>query len=301
LSSFPLVVIVGAARSGTTLLSDSLLAKIPDISYTGEIDFVWRRGAAFSDSDIRVSGKEAHRRDIQKWFLRFCQRHGGTLVLDKTPSNVLRIPWIKSVFPSAKIIHIIRDGRAVSVSAQKEWLGISKTAIDSQAFRQMNTRQKVRDVTARKLRLYDRVWCPGSLVEVFSDFSKAVRVYSRVVGAKPFGNWGPRTPGLAALRHSLPLLNVCALQWEFCVRLARFHGQSCASDYLEIHYENLTSDTAATLEKVSEFANVPIDMGLFRDLFVRSNVASWQAGLKEDELQQLEALIRPTLRQFGYC
>ena len=40
---------------------------------------------------------------------------------DKTPFLVYRLPWIKLIFPNAKIIHIVRDPRAVVLSRRKEF------------------------------------------------------------------------------------------------------------------------------------------------------------------------------------
>ncbi len=40
---------------------------------------------------------------------------------DKTPSYIIHIPLLKSLFPSAKIIHIVRDVRDYSLSSHKAW------------------------------------------------------------------------------------------------------------------------------------------------------------------------------------
>lgn len=44
---------------------------------------------------------------------------GHRLWGDKTPYLAIRIPWIYLVFPEARIIHIVRDPRAVVVSRKK--------------------------------------------------------------------------------------------------------------------------------------------------------------------------------------
>jgi hypothetical protein len=40
---------------------------------------------------------------------------------DKTPYLVYRLPWVKLMYPKAKIIHIVRDPRAVVLSRQREF------------------------------------------------------------------------------------------------------------------------------------------------------------------------------------
>ena len=44
---------------------------------------------------------------------------------DKTPLYVRHIPLIAQIFPGAQFIHVIRDGRDATLSAQKKW-GLSK-------------------------------------------------------------------------------------------------------------------------------------------------------------------------------
>ncbi|AHM59909.1 sulfotransferase superfamily protein [Flammeovirgaceae bacterium 311] len=48
----------------------------------------------------------------------------ATLIGDKTPYLVLRLEWLKTLFPGAKIIHLVRDSRAV-VNSRKSTLNES--------------------------------------------------------------------------------------------------------------------------------------------------------------------------------
>jgi hypothetical protein len=47
--------------------------------------------------------------------------HGATRWGDKTPSYVLHISTLNEIFPTAQFIHVIRDGRDATLSAQKKW------------------------------------------------------------------------------------------------------------------------------------------------------------------------------------
>lgn len=38
------------------------------------------------------------------------------VLVEKNPRHTLRIPFLKAIFPDAKIIHIVRDGRDVTCS-----------------------------------------------------------------------------------------------------------------------------------------------------------------------------------------
>jgi len=48
-------------------------------------------------------------KNIRQAFEKYERTHGG-VVVEKTPSNVLRIPFINEVFPEARYIHIYRNG-----------------------------------------------------------------------------------------------------------------------------------------------------------------------------------------------
>lgn len=65
---------------------------------------------------------------------------GSSRILDKYPEHIFRIPFVKSIFPDAKFIFIVRDGRDTSLSVGRwckkhtqhykdethDWWGINK-------------------------------------------------------------------------------------------------------------------------------------------------------------------------------
>lgn len=55
--------------------------------------------------------------------------HGATRWGDKTPLYVRYVPTIRALFPQAKFIHMIRDGRDATLSAFKKW-GHEKAYMD---------------------------------------------------------------------------------------------------------------------------------------------------------------------------
>jgi hypothetical protein len=110
----------GAPRSGTTLLYQ-LLSKHPDVAYLASEEgkplegtgFWWQafgehRGAMNEDMAARDKIKK-----IQGAYGRMLRQQRRTRILDKSPFMTLWIPLMDCVFPDAKHIHIIRDGRAV--------------------------------------------------------------------------------------------------------------------------------------------------------------------------------------------
>jgi len=149
--STPPFFIVGSGKSGTTWLK-SLLNSHPEILCMGEGRFFnrqWNRedlrdanakvpprslyGALYNSEDLRLwleRSPWSSYEDTERYFASltrftieyFLQRKlvsaGGRVVGDKTPffpgANV--VEEIKEIYPEAKIIHVIRDGRDVEVS-----------------------------------------------------------------------------------------------------------------------------------------------------------------------------------------
>lgn len=113
--------LVGAPRSGTTYLG-RCIAALPGFSYFNE-----PRATKYAAGCVYRS---AWPRWILERYYRLCYRgllstsgpEGGRLA-EKTPRNCFLIPFLASVFPDARFLHLIRDGRDAALSwSRKPWL-----------------------------------------------------------------------------------------------------------------------------------------------------------------------------------
>ena len=67
---------------------------------------------------------------LQAVFSNLSKRHGKKRWGDKTPDYVVELERLATVFPAAKFIHVIRDGRDVCLSLlEKGWRGTSPSAV----------------------------------------------------------------------------------------------------------------------------------------------------------------------------
>lgn len=115
------LILVGSPRSGTRALG-SAIAVHPQIDNRSEARLLWDKDFHARSNDTRKVAEDVRRVDAIRLQGNFCYYQwisGKHVVLNRHPENSLRIHFIKKIFPSAKIVHIIRDGRATVCSAYR--------------------------------------------------------------------------------------------------------------------------------------------------------------------------------------
>ncbi len=152
-TTIPMPVILGAPRSGTTLLRFMIDAH-PDVAIPPETGFLVQ-GTQFigTGDDLRQEffetitafppgvaawpdfgiPKETFRHIIKRiepfsvsegyraFYRAYAERFGKPRWGDKTPMSCLHLDTIESVLPEAHFIHLIRDGRDVALSWRQTW------------------------------------------------------------------------------------------------------------------------------------------------------------------------------------
>jgi len=129
------VFMIGCARSGTTMIAD-ILGQHRDIAHYSEANDIWDpNGYPWYESDLQrppnwidpykfneIWWKDTKDRYIEiKGVFGFFQKLSRKkMFLNKTPMNTFKIPYILEMFPTAKFINVIRDGRAVTLSYFKK-------------------------------------------------------------------------------------------------------------------------------------------------------------------------------------
>lgn len=114
------IFIIGSPRSGTTFLG-SCIARLPEISYHYEP--IATKAAAryvYQQRWSKFTAKWFYH-SVYAWLMRI-HFDGDLRFAEKTPRNCFLIPFLAETFPKARFIHIIRDGRDVTVSLNnKPW------------------------------------------------------------------------------------------------------------------------------------------------------------------------------------
>lgn len=136
-SDMNVVFVVGAPRSGTTLMQCLLSVHSRLFSIQSETGMFTRQNIFdldrkhFGLPDERVKRLFAESVDIVDFFQRsaglLATQYGGRTFVEKTPQHVRNLPFIFRHFPNARVIHIVRDGRDCFCSA-KHHPGIPQNA-----------------------------------------------------------------------------------------------------------------------------------------------------------------------------
>ena len=115
------VFVIGADRSGTTFLGDSLAA-LPELSYHHEPAVIKAAARYVYEGGWGVRRSRAFFRLVYGWLMRV-GLEGDLRLAEKTPSNSFIVPFLAQAFPEAVFVHIVRDGRDAARShLQQPWL-----------------------------------------------------------------------------------------------------------------------------------------------------------------------------------
>jgi hypothetical protein len=298
------VFIVGSPRSGTTILGQ-MLDGHPRIAQWYEPYFVWDHYFRARSDDER-SARDASPRvtaQIRKDFQRYRQRLRATLVVDKSPRNSLKIPFIKAIFPQARFIHLVRDGRDAALSIHKEWQKRRQIVNDPTHGHGFNYRKALEVLThwlRRQPLLGDKLralWFEthGHVIDAGRQLNR--RRWRGAVG------WGPRFQGWQAFYDERNLLAFNALQWLKCVESIRTAWPTLAPGQgLEIRYETMIQDGRRTLAEILAFLGLAASDAFLSALpeLKKGNFNKWQRAFSQEQIETVSTLLNPMLRTLGY-
>ncbi len=145
------IFVVGSRRSGTNWLQRGLGAH-PDVVCTNGESFLFSRGLVplmdrFHHGNLGspvVGSVYAHREGVIGAIRQLCDVVFGDLlialgpaerIVDRTPENVVCLNLIGEVYPEARVLHIIRDGRDVVRSLLSMKWGTKEAEVAAEEWR----------------------------------------------------------------------------------------------------------------------------------------------------------------------
>jgi len=125
--NFSPIFIVGMPRSGTTLV-EQIIASHSKVESTDELQYIERIGLELEKS----GGYVKQLRDIDEQQCQYLSsqyidqvqqyfEHNQSIIIDKNPNNYLHIGLIKTLFPHAKIINVVRNPLDNAMSVFKQY------------------------------------------------------------------------------------------------------------------------------------------------------------------------------------
>jgi len=276
-----LILLIGAARSGTKMLRDiisnhSSINKVPF-----DINYVWKYGNEHITHDALDA---SHTNNKSTSFIRSYlskRKKDNSFLVEKTVSNTLRVDFVYKIFPKAKFIHLTRDGRDVVESVSRQW-GISPS--------NKYLLEKLKTFPASKVLSYGANYA-RDLIKI------------NVLG-KPSNKyvWGVKYPNYEEDLITKNTLQFCAIQWLNCIAIAEKQFQNIPSEnVLDIRYEKFVTDPRACLAHIQEFIGVQSQLDNSQLASITpSNIGKGFQKLNLNQQGDILKIIEPTLEKLKY-
>jgi hypothetical protein len=224
------IILIGNHRSGTTI-TQQLIGLHPDVVTWYEPRTLWlyadpgRRHDEFDQND--ATKKVIHY--IRGRFLNYQTRHDDRQVMEKTPANILKVPYVNAIFPEATYLHITRNPFSYISSMEFKWQR-TKTL--------KGLRRSLADTPVTQLPYY-----VSQLAEHF--------VLKKVLKKKYVSIYGPRYKGIEQDLNEHDKLKVIARQWAICNRKAREHLTALGKDRVfSFRYEDLIENPQTLFRRI---------------------------------------------------
>lgn len=276
------IIIIGAPRSGTTLLGE-VLQHHPDLAYVEEPRLTWRIGNDTKSDMLRPrDARPEVCRQIRSAFADLMHAKHRMRLLEKTPSNSLRMGFVDTIFPDCRFVHILRNGIDSVLSIRWYWLD------QSNGINPVKLSQRLKEINWKQIPHYAKEFLQRVMPEATAP----------VLGRKV---WGPRIPAIDSLLLDLDLLEVCCLQWRMCVEAACHYGRRLpAHRYMEVRLEDMSPGTMRALFDFCGLRDDPTVIAKFNKQFDPALAGARRARAEGSDVDQILQWIEPTMRWLGY-
>mgnify|MGYP006283762893 CR=1 FL=1 len=296
--------IVGSPRSGTTILGE-ILDLHPEINQWYEPYFVWDKYFRLAPDDER-SVKDATgrvRRHIRKNFQRYRSKCKCRFIVDKSPRNSLKIPFIRQIFPGARFVHIIRDGRDATLSINREWnkrKEIVEGSGDRPGFNYTKAFHVIRAWLNRHPFWMDRL--RALWFETHGHIFNKARHLNRLRWHGQTG-WGPRFRDWEQFLAAHTVLQFNAMQWNSCVRSCLKNLEEVEEGQkLTLRYEDFVRQPDQVIERILHFIGAESTPAFFNKLpdIKAGNFNKWRKAFSSEQIEEIRPILTPTLDELGY-
>jgi hypothetical protein len=292
------VFIIGCGRSGSTILGN-VLDRHPDVAHWMEPYFIWDYHLGNLEDDLRAEeyATESVVNFIQKEGNIFARKSNARIIIDKYPPNSFRIPFLLKVYPNAKWIHLIRDGRDVAVSLRREWEKRNRLVSSRSILEYKNQIWSVLKRQPFWRNRFQMLWYEIKNTKSWKNqeyCNKAKWNGPQGYGAR-FKNWEEAFRGKS-------LIEIGALQWlnsEEAVQKGLIDVSE--ENKLKVYYEKLIQHSENEISRILDFLGA--DSSLAQNIrcdFYPDNFGKWKTKLNDFEKKLISPIVDGMLRQLGY-
>ena len=277
--SYQPVFLIGAARSGTKILRDTISTH-PEIEKIGyDINFIWKR------YNENIPHDELGKDNVNSKFERFIKRYFNSkaknkqYLIEKTVGNTLRIPFLLEVFPDAKFIILYRDGRDVVESVVRQW---GQAPDNNYLFKKLFS-----------------VPFLHVLPFLFQYGIDTLKIKSGMAPRKKYV-WGVRHKNWEKDLETDTLLEFCSKQWNYCIQsIIDNKNKIDEKNRIEIYYEKLVANPSKEFNRIAEFLNLNVNDFNYSSI-KDSNVGKSKSKLTEQDYSKLNDMLKNNLEKTGY-
>jgi hypothetical protein len=278
----PPIFLFGNHRSGTTI-TQKVIGLSPAIATWYEPRTMWRYadpGRQHDEFDENDATEKVIRY-IRSQFLKYQSDHGGRQVMENTPSNTLRVPYVNAIFPEAIYLYITRNPFSSISSMEFKWHRVKTWA---------GLRRSLANTPATQLHHYAGEFLMNVIVK-------------RLLKKKDIAIWGPRYRGIDQDLRDLGKMTVIARQWARGNRKAREDLASLGKDrVLTFRYEDLISDPETLVQRIYNHCGLAWDDGILRaakDMVDPGRQEKWRR-LDAKDLRAILPELREEMAVYGY-
>ena len=278
----PPIILLGNTRSGTTIVQQ-VIGTHPEVVEWYEPRTLWlyadpgRHHYEFDESDATDKVK----RYIRAQFLKYQKQHGNRIVMEKTPANILKISYVRAIFPEATYLFMVRNPLSFISSVELKW---------QRTLSMKGIRRRLQSTPPTQLHYY--------LGRLISD-----QISKRVLRQKYRSVWGPRYKGMDQDLATEDLLVVIARQWAVCSRkaeadLAKFES----GRVLRLRYEDFVVDPIPDVERICAHAGLEMTKEMVaaaKEWVKPDRQLKWQR-FEPSVLARILPEIRDEMQRHGY-
>ncbi len=290
--------IIASPRSGTTVLGE-ILGRHPDIVQWYEPYFIWDKFFHKEGADVRTADQATEKvaSYIRREFEIVRQASGARLIIDKSPEHSFKIPLIHAIFPKAKIIHLIRDGRDVTLSISREWdkrRGIVENRDFSELFKVAWGMLKRHPFWRNRLQV---LW-----FEFQTTASLNPKSYLNKSKWRGQVGWGPRFPGWQEALKENTILQFNALQWVKCEEFIQRDITLLPEEHvLDVRYEELMTSPGPQTERILQFLEQDASFAAEISAELRTtSINRWKKHFTDEQVKEILVTARPMLEHLEY-